>query len=69
MESNMDSYMKYVNILHPENGVFKYLERTPIDSIDHYIVGWEQERPISARRVRASYLGSTRKNVSSRVGG
>ena len=32
-----------------------------------HIVGWEQERPISARRVRTSYLGSARKNVPSQV--
>ena len=33
-----------------------------------HIVGWEQGRPISARRVRTSYLRSARKNVISRLG-
>ena len=31
------------------------------------IVGWKQERSISARRVRPSHLGSARKIVPSRV--
>ena len=30
-------------------------------------VGWEQERPISARRARTSYFSSARKNVPSRL--
>ena len=30
-------------------------------------VGWEQERPISTRRVRTSHLELVRKNVPSRV--
>ena len=33
-----------------------------------YIVGWEQERPISTRRVRTSYLRSVHKNVLSELG-
>ena len=33
-----------------------------------HIVGWEQERLISARRVRTSYLDSARKNVPSQLG-
>ena len=33
-----------------------------------YIVGWEQERPISALRVRTFHLSSARKNVPSQLG-
>ena len=32
------------------------------------VLGWEQERPISARRVRTFYLDSARKNVLSPLG-
>ena len=31
----------------------------------HDIVGWEEERPMSARRVRTSYLPSACKNIPS----
>ena len=36
--------------------------------VDVHIVGGEQERSISARRIRTSYFGSARKNVLSPLG-
>ena len=44
------------------------IKEQPTKKMLVYFVGWEQERPISARRVRTSYLGSARKNVLSRLG-
>ena len=52
-----------------EPHAFSYLDDIIIvsETFEEHIVGWEQQRPISARRVSTSYLGSARKNVPFRL--
>ena len=47
--------------------LFRKMKRTETKNKIAYIVGWEQERPMSTRRVRTSHLGSARKKVRSRA--
>ena len=41
---------------------------TIILTIYYYIAGWEQQLPISVRRVKTSHLSSARENVPSQLG-
>ena len=73
--SNLKTFGSFINFSKSEKIVLavesslhatgSYLYEKLFRLILAYIVGWEQERPISARCVRTSYLGSARKNVSS----